>query len=124
NWGRIFDWRKKLSHPPRNARRLGAMESNQRKVSFRMKKRGMHWSRAGSEAMVKVKQGMINKTLRSVYLRHQKRSVRKQRDVTKKVRLSQILSHSTRPSIGAKQGSVALYDATSTPIGHLKKAFS
>lgn len=124
NWPRIFDWRKELAHPPQNARGLGAMESNQRKVSFRMKKRGMHWSVAGSEAMVKVKQGMINQTLRRVYLSHQRRSTRKQRDVTRKVRLSQILSRPTRPSIGARQGSVSLYDANSTPIGHLKKAFS
>jgi len=33
-----------------------------------MKKRGMHWSADGIEAMVKVKQGILNGTLREVYL--------------------------------------------------------
>nr|WP_226035224.1 hypothetical protein [Aquibacillus saliphilus] len=39
----------KVENPPKDARSLGAMESNQRHVSFRMKKRGMHWSEAGGE---------------------------------------------------------------------------
>ncbi|KPH66628.1 UPF0236 family transposase-like protein, partial [Oceanobacillus caeni] len=78
NWDRIFDWREKVENPPKEARGMGAMESNQRHISFRMKKRGMHWSLEGSEAMVKIKQGILNKTLRSVYLRDQRRSVRKQ----------------------------------------------
>ncbi|MGY0695049.1 ISLre2 family transposase, partial [Virgibacillus sp. FSP13] len=64
NWDRIFDWREKVENPPADARSLGAMESNQRHISFRMKKRGMHWSKEGGEAMVKVKQGILNQTLR------------------------------------------------------------
>ncbi|TCS83975.1 hypothetical protein EDD72_10213 [Tepidibacillus fermentans] len=87
------------------------MESNQRHVSYRMKKRGMHWSLEGAEAMIKVKQGILNKTLRSTYLAHQRRSERKQRDVKKTVRLAQILRESTHPSIGVKQGSISLYTA-------------
>ncbi|WP_186313275.1 UPF0236 family transposase-like protein, partial [Staphylococcus epidermidis] len=55
NWDRIFDWREKVENPPKEARGMGAMESNQRHISFRMKKRGMHWSLEGSEAMVKIK---------------------------------------------------------------------
>lgn len=38
NWDRIFDWREKVGNPPNDARGLGAMESNQRHISFRMKK--------------------------------------------------------------------------------------
>jgi len=79
NWDRIFDWREKVGNPLNDARGLGAMESNQRHISFRMKKRGMHWSPEGGEAMVKVKQGILNQTLRAVYLKHQHRSKRKQR---------------------------------------------
>ncbi|WP_217495659.1 UPF0236 family transposase-like protein, partial [Salmonella enterica] len=91
NWDRIIDWRECLEDPPEDARSLGAMESNQRHVSYRMKKRGMHWSPKGAEAMVKIKQGILNGTLREVYLKDQKRSVRKQREVRKAVRVSQIL---------------------------------
>lgn len=55
NWERIIDWRECLETPSEGARSLGAMESNQRHVSYRMKKRGMHWSPKGAEAMVKIK---------------------------------------------------------------------
>lgn len=121
NWERIIDWREYLENPPVDARSLGAMESNQRHVSYRMKKRGMHWSPKGAEAMVKIKQGILNGTLREVYLKDQKRSIRKQREVKKKVRMSQILSQPTRPSIGVKQGAVGVYTAHSSAIGRLAK---
>jgi len=39
------------------------MGTNQRNISFRMKKRGMHWSEVGVEAMAKVKQSIFNKKL-------------------------------------------------------------
>ena len=123
NWERIFDWREIVENPPEDARGLGAMESNQRHVSFRMKKRGMHWSVEGAEAMVKVKQGLLNGTLREVYLTHCRRSERKQRDVKKTVRMTQILNQQTRPSIGAKHGSISLYVAHSTATGKLLKGF-
>ncbi|MEQ6378663.1 ISLre2 family transposase [Bacillaceae bacterium S4-13-56] len=123
NWERIFDWRTKVKNPPEGARSLGAMESNQRHISFRMKKRGMHWSTAGGEGMVKVIQGILNGTLRDVYLKHQERSKRKKRNVKQTVRLAQILRQPTRPSIGAKQGSISLYVAHSTAVGKLLKSF-
>ncbi|WP_373895563.1 ISLre2 family transposase [Virgibacillus natechei] len=124
NWGRIIDWRECLENPPEDARSLGAMESNQRHVSYRMKKRGMHWSQKGAEAMVKIKQGMLNGTLREVYLKDQKRSIRKQREVKQKVRMSQVLRQPVRPSIGAKQGAIGVYTAHSSAIGKLAKSFS
>lgn len=123
NWDRIMDWRDVVEKPPEDARGLGAMESNQRHVSYRMKKRGMHWSSEGSEAMVKVKQGILNGTLRDVYLKDQHRSVRRQREVKKAVRMSEILRQPTRPSIGVKQGGISLYDANSSAIGQLIKSF-
>ncbi|WP_046721502.1 UPF0236 family transposase-like protein, partial [Heyndrickxia coagulans] len=64
NWDRIFDWRDRVKNVPEGARGLGAMESNQRHISFRMKKRGMHWSELGAEAMVKIKQGILNGTFK------------------------------------------------------------
>jgi hypothetical protein len=100
------------------------MESNQRRVTYRMKKRGMHWSTKGAEAMVKIKQGIINGTLRDVYLKDQKRSTRKQREVKKTVRMSQTLHQPTRPSIGAKKGKIGVYTAHSSAIGKLAKSFS
>ncbi|GER68494.1 hypothetical protein BpJC7_29210 [Weizmannia acidilactici] len=70
-----------MENTPSDARGLGAMESNQRHISFRMKKRGMHWSKESGEVMVKIKQGILNRTLREAYLKHQARSARKQREL-------------------------------------------
>lgn len=121
HWTRIFDWRNEIKDHPKGARALGGMESNQRRVSFRMKRRGMHWSVEGAEALVKVKQGMVNQTLRGVYLKSQKRSVRKQRAVRKTIHMTKILKEHVRPSIGAKQGKISLYAAHSSAIGRLFK---
>jgi len=124
HWEYILDWRKRVKNPPHGARGLGAMESNQRRVTFRMKRRGMHWSKEGAEAMVKIKQGIANETLREVYLESQKRSYRKQREVKRMVRISQLLRQPTRPSIGVKQGSISLYSAHSSAVGRLFKTIS
>ncbi|MGB6177981.1 ISLre2 family transposase [Carnobacterium sp.] len=123
NWDRIFDWREKVEQAPKDARGLGAMESNQRRISFRMKKRGMHWSADGCEAMVKVKQGMFNHTLREAYLHQQKRSARKQRKVNQTVRLSSLLHEKTRQSVRVKNGTIPLYASRSSAIGQLIKSF-
>jgi hypothetical protein len=121
NWDRIFDWRTQVEQPPKGARNLGAMESNQRRVSFRMKKRGMHWSEAGAEAMVKIKQGMQNQSLREAYIKNQHRSARNQRVMKRIVRIAQILQEKVRPSIGVKQGKISLHSAHSSAIGQLVK---
>ena len=121
HWDYISDWRKRVDDPPKESRGLGAMESHQRRVSFRMKKRGMHWSKEGAEAMVKVKQGIANNTLKEVYLASQHRSHRKQREVKKAVRMSEYLRQPIRPSIGVKQGSISLYSAHSSAMGRLFK---
>ncbi len=123
NWDRIIDWRACINNPPKDARSLGAMESNQRHITYRMKKRGMHWSQDGAEAMVKVKQGKLNGTLREAYLQGLHRSARKQREVKKMVRRSFSLHQPTRSSIGAKLGSIAVYESHSSAIGKLAKSF-
>ena len=123
NWDRIFDWREKVEQVPKDARGLGAMESNQRHISFRMKKRGMHWSEEGCEAMVKVKQGILNHTLRDAYLHQQNRSTRQQRKLKQTIRLSSLLHQKTRPSVGAKDGTMPLYASHSSAMGQLIKSF-
>lgn len=123
NWDRIFDWRTVIANAPADARKLGAMESNQRRITFRMKKRGMHWSQTGCEAMVKVKQGMFNGTLRDAYLADLNRSVRQLREDKKIISASKILHQKSRPSVGAKQGSIALYAPASSAMGQLFKSF-
>ncbi|WP_172967585.1 UPF0236 family transposase-like protein, partial [Weizmannia acidilactici] len=121
NWDRIFDWRDQVGSAPDDARGLGAMESNQRHISFRMKKRGMHWSKEGGEAMVKIKQGILNRTLREAYLKHRTRSARKQRGLKQAIRLSQLLKQPVRPSVGVKRGVV--FGSSSSSMGHLRKIF-
>lgn len=123
HWDYVKDWRERKTEFPKKARGLGSMESNQRKISFRMKKRGMHWSKEGAEAMVKVKQGILNNTLREVYLASQKRSKRKQREVKRVVRITEYLRQPTRPSIGAKRGSININAPHSSAIGNLLKSF-
>ena len=124
HWDYVSDWRERADDPPKDARGLGAMESNQRRITFRMKKRGMHWSKEGAEAMVKIRQGIENNTLREIYLASQQRSHRKQRKVKQTVRVSQLLRQPTRPSIGVKKGSISLYSAHSSAIGRLFKTIS
>lgn len=124
HWDVIQDWRKRTENVPEGARGLGGMESNQRHISFRMKKRGMHWSVEGAEAMVKVKQGILNGTLREVYLLAQHRSDRQQRAFKKSIRTSSLLSQKTRLSIGAKKGSIPVHTAHSSAIGRMYKAIS
>lgn len=67
--------------------------------------------------MVKVKQGILNGTLREVYLQSQRRSKRKQREFKRTVRVSELLRQPARPSVGAKKGSVSLYTAHSSAMG-------
>ena len=122
NWDRIIDWREWVKNPPEDARNLGAMESNQRRVTYRMKKRGMHWSQKGAEAMVKIKQGILNGTLRDVYLKDQQLTSRKRRTLKKTVKKAQNLHQPIRPSIGVRQGAVGLYAAHSSPLGKLRKS--
>ena len=124
HWHRYFDWRDKVADVPDGARTLGAMESNQRRVSYRMKKRGMHWSQAGALGMVKLLQARANKTLRSMYLNHSALSQYKQKDMKKSVRMSYHLSQKTRPSVGAKQGGIPINGAHSSAIGQLVKSLS
>src|SRR5699024_9164277 len=121
HWDYISDWRKRVDDPPKESRGLGAMESHQRRVSFRMKKRGMHWSKEGAEDMVKVKQGIANNTLKEVYLASQHRSHRKQREVKKAVCMSEYLRQPILLSIGVKQGSISLYSAYSLAMVRLFK---
>lgn len=123
NWKRIFDWRDKVKNVPTDARGLGAMESNQRRITFRMKKRGMHWSKKGCEAMIKVKQGIFNGTLRAAYLKDIKRTARQRRVDKKVIRMSSLLNQKPRPSIGAKDGRIALNAPSSSAIGQLIKTF-
>src|SRR5699024_11712271 len=89
HWEPIFDWRNIVEDVPKDARSLGCIESRQRHISFRMKRRGMPWSAKGAESMVKVKQGILNGTLREGYLMSQKRSKRKQREIKQTVHMSQ-----------------------------------
>lgn len=121
NWSRIFDWRDRFDKLPENARRLGVMESNQRRVSYRMKKRGMNWSKDGLEAMVKIKQGIFNGTLREAYLESQKTSGRKQKKVKQLTnRALKVFKEEKKESVGVKFGVVSLHAANSTATGKLK----
>ena len=123
HWERIFDWRNIVEDAPKDARSLGCIESRQRHISFRMKRRGMHWSAKGAESMVKVKQGILNGTLREVYLMSQKRSKRKQREIKQTVHMSQYF-RKTKHANNSRQGSISLYAAHSSAVGRLLKSIT
>jgi hypothetical protein len=55
----------KVRKIPVSASGMGACESNHRIYSYRMKKQGRHWSRAGGTAMVKVITGHTEPGIRS-----------------------------------------------------------
>ncbi|WKB35123.1 UPF0236 family protein [Terrilactibacillus sp. S3-3] len=121
HWSRLFDWRDKDKQAPKIAGKLGAMESNQRHhVTFRMKKRGMHWG-GSVEAMVKVIQGCQNGTLQAAYLASLELGERAMRRVTKTMRIATLLRSQTRPSIGVHLGRIAGYTSASSSVGHLNK---
>src|SRR5690625_537553 len=118
HWERICDWRNIVEDAPKDARSLGCIESRQRHISFRMKRRGMHWSAKGAESMVKVKQGILNGTLREVYLMSQKRSKRKQREIKQTVH-NYIYFSTTKHAHKNRQRPINLYAALSNAVSKL-----
>ena len=82
HWPYLQDWRSQTKHSLENARGMGTIESNLRRMSYRMKRRGMRWSKKGAQAVVKVQQGVMNSTLEQALLAY--RPVRKIRKVWKK----------------------------------------
>ena len=126
NWDRIFDWRNVVEKAPEGARGTGAMESRNRTVTFRMKRRGMHWSNQGAEAMVKVMQGLLNGTLKQAYSRTVKvrRSRREQRRAKQTFRLAQLMKDSVRPSDGTRKGRITLDSSQSSAMGRLVRSLT
>ena len=62
NWAYLQDWREHTSYSKENVRGMGTIESNLRRMAYRMKRRGMRWSVTGAQAVVKIQQGILNKT--------------------------------------------------------------
>lgn len=122
HWDRLFDWRQGLKKKelPECAGRLGAMESNQRYLTFRMKKRGMHWGQS-EEGMVKVIQGIRNGTLKAAYLNAFIPSKRVERALKKRIRIASLLKEPVLPSVGAHHGRVGCYTSSSSAVGRLNK---
>jgi hypothetical protein len=60
NWEFIKDWKTESSYTNIDARNMGTIESNQRRLAYRMKRRGMKWSKEGAQAVAKVQQGVTN----------------------------------------------------------------
>jgi hypothetical protein len=83
HWPYLQDWRSQTKYSLENARGMGTIESNLRRMSYRMKRRGMRWSLKGAQAVVKVQQGKINGTLEQALLVY--RPVCKIRKVWKEV---------------------------------------
>jgi len=123
NWPHIFDWRDRMDNVPKGARALGAHGIELTTRHFWMKKRGMRWSAEGAKAMVKIIQGMANRTLRRDYLKHRRRRARKHREVKKLVKKAEILHQKTRPSTGVKHGRIPLNGPSSTALGQFIKEF-
>src|SRR5699024_2661729 len=100
------------------------LESTQGRISFHKRKGVVHRRKAGAEAMIKIQKEFENDTLRDVYLASQQRSHRRQREVKKMVRASEVLRQHTRPAMGVKRGSISLYSSHSSAIGRLFKVIS
>lgn len=125
HWDRLFDWRKGVAEEdlPKYAGRMGAMESNQRHLTFRMKKRGMHWGES-EEGMVKVIQGIRNGTLKAAYLSSFIPSKCVQRIMKKTIRIASLLKEPAVPSIGAHHGRIGYNASSSSAVGKLHKALT
>ena len=86
-----YDWRDKVEKLTDGARALGAIESNQHRISFRMNRCSMRWGKDGGLAMVKLIQGKANGTLRDAYLEYRNVSNRKKQMIKQTVRMSHYL---------------------------------
>ena len=119
HWDLLRDWREVSPNRPENARGMGSMESNQRRLAYRMKRRGMYWSETGAEAVAKVQQGIANGTLREAVL-----TVWPNRPVTQKLR-RQAKKASKRDEMGIRHGRIDVGAASSSSaIGQLNKVIN
>ena len=119
HWDILRDWREGSPNPPSQARGMGCMESNQRRLSYRMKHRSMYWSEKGAHAVAKVQQGVENGTLREALL-----TVWPQRRVTQKLR-RQARRAVKSESRGARFGAIQVGAASSSSaIGNLNKVIT
>ncbi|MCO7177207.1 ISLre2 family transposase [Sporolactobacillus kofuensis] len=125
HWDRLFDWRQGVDKDdlPEYAGKLGAMESNQRHLTFRMKKRGMHWGQS-EEGMVKVIQGLRNGTLKTAYLASFTPSQRVKRIMKKAIRIASLLKEPTVPSIGVHYGQIGCHASSSSALGQMNKVLN
>src|SRR5699024_4575519 len=122
-WERIVDCSYIVEDAPTDARSRGCIESRQRHVPFRLKRRGMHWSAIGAESMVTVHQGMLDGAFIEDYLITQKRSKRKQREIKQTVHMSKHV-RKTKHANNRRQGSISLYAAHSSAVGRLLKSIT
>lgn len=103
---------------------IGACESNHRLYSYRMKKQGRHWSKAGGTAMVKVITAIQNKELDNAFTIWEKgftapisRTCKgTMRRIMKKIPI--------QPHVGIHRGSIRNQGHVSSAIGKLSKSFS
>ena len=81
----------------------------------------MSWSESGSLGVVEIIQGRANGTYGDAYINSYRLSDRKKYEMKQRIHMSHFFSQPSRPSIGAKQGSVSLYVAHSTAVGKTLK---
>ncbi len=74
--------------------------------------------------MVKIIQEIMNQTLRKAYLQDRQRSVRKQREARKIVKMSALLHQKNRPSDGVRYVAIVVYTSHSSAVGRLRKVIS
>jgi hypothetical protein len=116
----------------KHAAKLGSVESNHRSYTYRLKKQGKSWSKDGLIAMLAILDAKVNGVLRESVAK----IVRKNYEVEMPVLLTplELMKHSERDlnrivkqrqtvHLGALNGFVTLDGPTSSPIGHLAKAF-
>ena len=103
---------------------LGTCESNHRLYSYRMKKQGRRWSRAGGEAMVKIITGLKNGDLReAMAAKAEWFNAKAGRDFRGAVR--EALKRSKRTTYdGVRHGRITVSAPMSSGIGHLSKCFA
>lgn len=119
HWELLRDWREVSPNKPENARRMGCMESNQRRLAYRMKRRGMYWSKEGAQAVAKVQQGIANGTLKEAML-----TIWPNRQVTQKLK-RQAKRVSKLDSIGVQFGRIHVgATSSSSAIGYLHKVIN
>lgn len=104
---------------------LGSCESNHRKFTYRLKKQGKSWSKAGLDAMLRIITAEQNNEYQSVLIKagRLEQDIRQTAKEPINMGISSLTKNVRVRHVGVKQGRIDLNAASSSAMGHLTQLF-